>query len=235
MKNQYFGDENDYRKYGLLRVLTNGGTIPTTVCWMLTPNDGGSDGGLTEYLRDPRSWRHHDDELFDRLHELMHGKAVRAVSLFERSGLLPNAAFFSRALKDDPTQRRFYFRELNEIAAHTKLTFFDPDTGMEIKSVGLGRKKSNKYLFWQELEEHYRAGNSTLVYQHFPHENREKFIERRTAEFLRRTGTPVVFSFRTSRVVFFLISQSSDVEHYVQQSELLSKTWGEQFDIGVYE
>jgi hypothetical protein len=35
VKNQYFGDVNDYRKYGLLRVLTNGGEIKTFVCWML--------------------------------------------------------------------------------------------------------------------------------------------------------------------------------------------------------
>jgi len=33
MKNQYFGDINDYRKYGLLRTLT-GGQIKTAVCWM---------------------------------------------------------------------------------------------------------------------------------------------------------------------------------------------------------
>ena len=35
MKNQYFGDINDYRKYGLLRILTNGGEVDTAVCWML--------------------------------------------------------------------------------------------------------------------------------------------------------------------------------------------------------
>jgi len=39
MKNQYFGDINDYRKYGLLRLLTDGGDIRTAVCWMLTPGD----------------------------------------------------------------------------------------------------------------------------------------------------------------------------------------------------
>jgi hypothetical protein len=47
MKNQYFGDVNDYRKYGLLRSLTAGGRITTTVCWMLTPDDGRPDGRLT--------------------------------------------------------------------------------------------------------------------------------------------------------------------------------------------
>ena len=35
MKNQYFGDINDYVKYGLLRVFS--ATHRVAVCWMLTP------------------------------------------------------------------------------------------------------------------------------------------------------------------------------------------------------
>ncbi|MCJ7618838.1 MAG: hypothetical protein MUP64_01300, partial [Anaerolineae bacterium] len=69
MKNQYFGDVNDYRKYGLLRVLTNGGEIKAAVCWMLTPDDGRGDGGFTSYLEQPDKWRHFDPLLFDHLRE----------------------------------------------------------------------------------------------------------------------------------------------------------------------
>ena len=47
MKNQYFGDINDYRKYGLLLLLTNGEEIKTAVCWMPTAEDGPIDGNLT--------------------------------------------------------------------------------------------------------------------------------------------------------------------------------------------
>jgi hypothetical protein len=50
VKNQYFGDINDYRKYALLRALTNCGGIRTTICWMLTPDDGRGDGGFMDYL-----------------------------------------------------------------------------------------------------------------------------------------------------------------------------------------
>ena len=39
MKNQYFGDINDYRKHGILRALSNGGEVKTAVCWMLSPED----------------------------------------------------------------------------------------------------------------------------------------------------------------------------------------------------
>ena len=36
MKEQYVGDENDYRKYALLRALAATG-LKLGVCWMLTP------------------------------------------------------------------------------------------------------------------------------------------------------------------------------------------------------
>jgi hypothetical protein len=44
MKNQYFGDVNDYRKYGLLRALQSTWNGSLLVAWMLTPDDGGRDG-----------------------------------------------------------------------------------------------------------------------------------------------------------------------------------------------
>ena len=43
MKNQYFGDVNDYRKYGLLRALQGEGSLSTLVAWMLTPDDGSNE------------------------------------------------------------------------------------------------------------------------------------------------------------------------------------------------
>jgi hypothetical protein len=45
MKNQYFGDINDYRKYGLLRMLHSTGDGRLLVAWMLTPDDGSQVSG----------------------------------------------------------------------------------------------------------------------------------------------------------------------------------------------
>lgn len=47
MKHQYFGDVNDYRKYGLLRTLAKD-DIHILINWMLTPNDGSADGRRME-------------------------------------------------------------------------------------------------------------------------------------------------------------------------------------------
>jgi hypothetical protein len=64
LKNQYFGDINDYRKYGLLRLLAGVGGLRIGVAWMLTPDDGCSDGGKTGYVKHPEQWRESDPALF---------------------------------------------------------------------------------------------------------------------------------------------------------------------------
>jgi hypothetical protein len=67
MKHQYFGDVNDYPKYGLLRGLAGTGDLKIGVCWMMTADNRTKDGRKTGYLSKPDLWRRHDPELFDFL------------------------------------------------------------------------------------------------------------------------------------------------------------------------
>jgi hypothetical protein len=48
------------------------------------------------------------------------------------------------------------------------LVFFDPDNGIEVLSKPCGGRDSSKYVYWDELQETYRSGQSVLVYQIFP-------------------------------------------------------------------
>src|SRR5512138_3665052 len=66
MKNQYFGDISDYRKYGLLRALLSQGVPSLLVAWMLTPDDASRDGARRSYLDDQR-WETLDRPLFQAL------------------------------------------------------------------------------------------------------------------------------------------------------------------------
>lgn len=60
MKGQYFGDINDYRKYGLLRALQSSGEGSLLVAWMLTPDDGRPDGNFMRAKSEfPRLMRVH--------------------------------------------------------------------------------------------------------------------------------------------------------------------------------
>jgi len=96
MKNQYVGDINDYHKYGLIRIFTEKPTVPTIVCWMLTPDDKKPDGKKTKYLQKPNIWRKYDAELFNVLHETVFVRKQRSIQMIENSGTLPACGFFSQ-------------------------------------------------------------------------------------------------------------------------------------------
>lgn len=66
MKDQYFGDINDYILYGLLRCFGEAG-LSIGVCWMMTPSDGRADGRKIQYLTNSKRWRSYDPNLFDTL------------------------------------------------------------------------------------------------------------------------------------------------------------------------
>lgn len=164
MKNQYFGDVNDYRKYGLLRILSGMGEIHTGVCWMLTASDGRSDGQKLRYLEQPNVWRQLDPNLFDHLHRCIIVDGERDVCCIENSEVLPRTSFYARLLEDRADARQRYFAEMLEHFRDFDLIFFDPDNGFEVPSKPLGRRNSNKHLYWREFAETYGAGHSVLVY-----------------------------------------------------------------------
>jgi hypothetical protein len=228
MKNQYFGDVNDYRKYGLLRVLTGQGGLSAAVCWMLTPDDGRSDGRFTEYLRQPERWWRYDPDLFDKLKNLVAMQGERDIALAGEAGLLPAARFYVRTLRDDLQSRSRYFEVFWEVAQGCDLIFFDPDNGLEVKSRPLGRKGSSRYLYWAELGQAFSRGYSVLVYQHFRREKRDAFVERMAQEMRHRTGAVRVYSFRTARVVFFLLPSDRQAAAFEHAIACLPETWGDQ-------
>jgi hypothetical protein len=229
MKNQYFGDVNDYRKYGLLRALIAGSEITTTICWMLTPDDGRPDGKLTTYLMQPERWRHFDPELLDTLQGLVRDE--RSVAHLEKASLLPRTRFYNEILPDDHQGRQQYFAPFWPRAQNSDLIFFDPDNGVEVKSKPLGRKGSSKYLYWRELTQAFSGGSSVLVYQHFPREKRTPFIARVAKEMDGRTEAPCIYSFRTSHVVFFLLL--SELSRPTLELNILrvSETWVGQIEV----
>ena len=124
MKNQYFGDINDYKKYGLLRNLANNGQYKIGVCWMLTADDGRSDGKFTTYLNDPRRYRQYDPVLFDLLQKWVISENNRNVSVAENIGILPNAEYYSEFLTDSQSDRVAYFKEMKEKLSTCDLIFF---------------------------------------------------------------------------------------------------------------
>ena len=127
MKNQYFCDVNDYRKYGLIRLLQRQGGLKTLIGWMLTADDGRSDGKFTEYLGDHSRWSRFDPELYAQLRSWVGDGGVRSVGLIERSRLLGNTRYFSEIVPDTLLERRRYHRRLMRAPEGHQLVFLDPD------------------------------------------------------------------------------------------------------------
>ncbi|MEK6754677.1 MAG: hypothetical protein AABZ02_00845, partial [Bacteroidota bacterium] len=111
MKNQYFGDENDYRKYGLLRVLTNRGSLGTGICWMLTDSDGRNDGGRINYLTKPLKWQGYDPDLYDALVRIVGVDRCRDVARADDPAILEGMIFQSSQIGHNCCERQQYFQE----------------------------------------------------------------------------------------------------------------------------
>jgi hypothetical protein len=224
MKNQYFGDINDYKKYGLLRLLGGNGQIKTVVCWALTEDDNGPDGRRIRYLKQPK-WQTYDPVIYEHLREYVLNKGIRSVNVIERSNVLPNCRFFNQYIKDDIKLRSNYFKQFFEFAKDADLVFFDPDNGLEVKSVPCGKRKSSKYIYWTEIEESYRSGYSLLLYQCFPRISRQLFIESLVRRFKELDGIESVFSYCTKHVAFLLLPQSRHLKMFSKNNHEISQKW----------
>lgn len=225
MKDQYFGDVNDFRKYGSLRALALPDRLRLGVCWMLTEPDDRTDGNSLAYLGEPMKHRRSDPELFDWLKEVVDGEQDRRTARIEESTLLGCAAFQSTILTDRESERRRYFSECVTRFAGCDLVFFDPDTGLEVRSISRGSKASCKYLYWDEVCNTFAAGSSVLIYQHFIRENRAGYVTRMTDELRERTRAATVFSFRTPHVLFLLASQKRHADAFRKRLVVIRSAW----------
>ena len=228
MKNQYFGDINDYRKYGLLRSIIKASKLRLLVAWMLTPDDKSTDGNFITYLDKVEQWEKYDPELFYKLHDILKNQRQRKVSLIENTEILPAAQFYSELVPDPQSERKTWFDSLLEYAERSELVFLDPDNGIEIKSKPYGRKNSSKYVYCQEIKTLWESGKSILIYQHFIREERRGFIERMLEKIQVLTPGSLVEAFATSHVVFLMALQPGHMHHHEKIVSSVQKRWKNQ-------
>jgi len=237
MKNQYVGDINDYRKYGLIRALCNGDAerLRVGIFWMLTGDDERNDGSLLNYLAEPVIWQQHDPILFGKLQDIVHTHKKRNVEIIAQLEIIPNAKFCSALIPDNVALREQIFADCINDFSEQHLIFFDPDNGIEIKSKPAGRKDSNKFLYLREVADAFRREHNVLIYQHFPRIARDRYIAERAERLRQHTGCKVIFSFSTSFVCFFLLAQPDRVDYFGRRIETVQKNWGHQFEIGIHQ
>jgi hypothetical protein len=225
MKDQYFGDINDYRKYGLLRAIIPAGRFRLLVAWMLTPDDGSTDGKFISYLEHPGKWSRHDPVLFQTIKELLASSQERRVSLIENTDLLPKAEYFSSHVPDTDSGRRSWFNLLAHRAQGSSFIFLDPDNGLEVKSKAYGGKDSSKFLYWREVEALWASGKSLLIYQHFIREKRLNFIQRMLEALGSVTPGSFVEAFSTPHVVFLMALRPKHQEFHGAIVSSVQEKW----------
>jgi hypothetical protein len=224
VKNQYFGDVNDYLKYGLLRCFSHA-CWRVGVCWMLTPDDGSRGGGKIGYLSKDSVWRSHDPLLFDVLRSTISTGAPRDVAVVEGGSLIPNASFFSRAVPHNKLTRSGWFESALAALSSSDLLFFDPDNGLEVRSTPLGDRDSTKYLYWSEVRLAWERGASLLIFQHFPHENHQAYLHRLMSRLKREAAGVMVTPLRSTNVLFLLACQPQHESTAKAALELVRSRW----------
>ena len=227
MKHQYFGDISDYKKYGVLRAVTNNGKLKLLVCWMLTPSDLRTDGNNNDYLQKANEWRHHEPDIFDFLYDSVVVKKTKDLGLVEKHNIVPGTAYFNEILLDNLSNRETYFQKLEYVAKDYDLIFFDPDNGIATSSMIKGGKSSSKYIFWDEIEKFWTRGHSLLIYQHFPRVNRMEYISRKVGEINDRLSNNETYTIRTTHMVYFLIPQEGHSLHFKRLKEKIEGKWSE--------
>jgi hypothetical protein len=242
MKNQYFGDINDFRKYGLLRALT-GSTVPKkdelslAVCWMLTPNDNTPHGKRIQYLKLPKIYRYLDFELFDYFVELdIVNEKNRDVKNAQKINCLPiTSLFYSEPLPSDKNARAGYFNKFLKRSEEFDILFYDPDIGINVKTHRYGTMYSNKYLYWCELIVSYLCGHSIVFFQHFGMQpgGRDLFINNIAKDLKRSIGIGEIYSFKSAHVVFFLLPQSKHSLLFKEKIEYIREKWSLQAGFNV--
>lgn len=232
MKEQYVGDVSDYRKYALLRALADQGQARLGICWMLTPPDGRTDGNKLTYLNRPDLHRHFDPELFDLLGQAAAEPDQRRLAAIEESGVIPGATYFNEVLSDRSPARAAYITACAASFADVDLVFFDPDNGIEVRSIPVGRRNSSKYVYLDELRCFYEAGKSILVYQHFPRIEREAYVAACVDRMRKIAPDADHWAFRTKHVVFLLAINSASKSQLLHAAERAAVRWPPGFITG---
>ena len=187
MNNQFFGDERDFFKYALLRILAACG-LPVGVCWLLTEGCRNG-GGKLAYLRSGKL-RHLDPELFQFLSDCVCVKGERDIRVLEESGIIPDANFFSRVFPCE-NGRSEYFDAMVACFSDRDLVFFDPDIGMLLPNQKPSRRGAeDEYVSCDELHFVGKRLESSLVLFQFMPRGREQAMARhkQIMEILRGIG-----------------------------------------------
>ena len=149
----------------------------------------------------------------------------------EGERLLPGAAYFEALLPDEKAERADWHASCLAAFAGVDLAFFDPDNGLEVDSRPRGRKNSNKYAFLEDLADHYRAGRSILLYQHYPRHKPRAEVKSDAFDRLKAAMPGATTRALTTPLAAFLLALRPEHEARVAKcmAEIERRGWAPRF------
>ncbi len=211
MNNQFFGDERDFYKYALLRILSNKGKCSIAVCWLLTTGSR-KGGNELAYLHND-DYRQKDEELFDFLYEHICDKKIRDVSVMNNKIIL-RAKFFADKFPSGGNERWKYWENFIKEYDTSELLFLDADTGIMPPSREKrknSRNEGNEYIRKEEIEYLWvNCKNSSLmIFQYFspmlPSEKRQKRHEDIMTKLKNIGGQVNIFCLHRCTVAYYFM------------------------------
>lgn len=222
VKDQFFGDEGDFVKYGLLRALAAEG-LSLCVAWMKTPPTG-KDGGNISYLKKPEDWRSFDPELFDLLQEKVQ-EEQRDLGALGTSGLFPkNTEFWD--LPFTGSNRESYFEYVAKASAGKDILFLDPDNGIGTEKIKPG---SDKHVLVDDIRALHRPDQSLVIFQHYPRGlaklDRCAFANDKAQQLFHCVPAKTIYSVRGKRTALLVVVMDTQEAQIIKALGTLQDRW----------
>ena len=210
MKDQYFGDRNDYFKYDLAIFLSEQltGIKRFTFIPMLTANDGGGDGELIGYRQGagrPDLYKFLKDRLKKKQRKILHLRQY-----FKTNGLQFKYCPHGDSLDGEFTNkdRDAYFRSIPTGDLQKAVILLDPDNGVEVKSAT--DRTLHKYVKFEEVNDLFHRMDESYVltiYQHLPHSHRRTFLYSLHGKLQELLKCPLPYSVSDGMIAFILLTK----------------------------
>lgn len=217
------------------------------VNWYLAADEShNNDGKHINYLnanvqKNLRKFKACDPELYDQLGLIVRNKS-RAVKTVQESRVLPSdTVFYDKTLSFDPDSsigERMLIRKIWLEEGFNKLTtcdlvFFDPDNGLEVKSVNRYSRKGPKYVFYDELVDYYNRGQSLIIYNHRNREPQSEYENRfrKIAEFIPQIDRIIYLRYNrgTTRDYVFVLQPRHKELIASNIKKFLESQWNQHF------
>jgi hypothetical protein len=224
VKDQYFGDQTDFIKYGILQAFALSDDIDLFVHWARTPNDESADGSRTRYLARPDLWRHFNPPIFDILKSELAANR-RSLHAVEQHGILPRTTFCFDEWRRQPQSRIDSLAEFLAPATRPGLVFLDPDNGLSTPNIVPRSLAARKYVFPEELQYVWEGGHSLAIYQHYPRVQRLPYLTgqlNRLESIVGRYDGAVI---NTSHVAFLFCFQANHAESGLRIAREVGAHW----------